>query len=765
MSGYIYGIRNDNHKGLIKIGSTLDYEKRYFCYQTYAPIKWKYVFVYKILDDISCYKLDELIKQKYDLFRMKEILGGTEWYEESIYDDICLFLSEYGEVINNIDETTFTIISDIDSLRFQISEKENKIKKPYTYQQKCIDSVIDSFIIHDRTKLILACGIGKTLIAYWIMKKLNINNLVIFVPSLFLVTQFYNEWKKQMLDENLFNDNFVINASDFVNKRNMFFEDNMDLKNKIVISTYQSSYKLKGYEFDFAIFDEAHNTVRYDLETDKCFQYAIDDKNIFIKKRLFMTATEKIYNIDDEQIISMDNYDFYGNISYRINLKQALEYSRKILTDYKILTITKNTNEYNLEMKMEDNFGEKKKYYIYAKLIIEELINKKNIRKIITYHNRNKNSIRFHNILKELGNNDIDVFYVVGQHTNMTLKKRKRIIDNFIKSTKPSIICSSKVLNEGANLPPVDCVSFIDNRESAIDIVQCSQRPLRKYRGKDLAYIFIPLVLDKSINEIKEFRKLRMIIRNLGVQDYDIMNKFEVDFGKDGKKEKPLKEIIKQEWSNLKLIEYEKNSDFGEQDFIKCREYARKKKFSTINEGIIHFKKEDIPDDIPRDPERLYKYYGWIGWYDLFGLTKDPKYELMKIMRVLKKHFDFNDPNTFFFEKYREIDNNIKINNDLPIDIYKKYKTVFKKHTWYDLLELKIDWYEKIDECKKALHDNNKIDEYKINKQYYYEHCLDIDKKLPYDPFEFYRTQGFFKDDKYDIIQKYFCKERIFDNF
>ena len=32
MSGYIYGIRNDNHKGLIKIGSTLDYEKRYYIF-------------------------------------------------------------------------------------------------------------------------------------------------------------------------------------------------------------------------------------------------------------------------------------------------------------------------------------------------------------------------------------------------------------------------------------------------------------------------------------------------------------------------------------------------------------------------------------------------------------------------------------------------------------------------------------------------------------------------------------------------------------
>src|SRR3989304_8824153 len=81
----------------------------------------------------------------------------------------------------------------------------------------------------------------------------------------------------------------------------------------IVITTYQSSDKLiKGialtgfttFNIPLCIFDEAHKTVGY---MNKQFGLLLDDTNLKIQKRLFMTATPKIYygNNDNENILSM----------------------------------------------------------------------------------------------------------------------------------------------------------------------------------------------------------------------------------------------------------------------------------------------------------------------------------------------------------------------------------------------------------------------------------------------------------------------------
>ena len=48
----------------------------------------------------------------------------------------------------------------------------------------------------------------------------------------------------------------------------------------------------KGHSFDLGIMDEAHKTVGY---YDKLMAHLLSEKNIKIKKRLFMTATERLF--------------------------------------------------------------------------------------------------------------------------------------------------------------------------------------------------------------------------------------------------------------------------------------------------------------------------------------------------------------------------------------------------------------------------------------------------------------------------------------
>jgi predicted helicase len=67
---------------------------------------------------------------------------------------------------------------------------------------------------------------------------------------------------------------------------------------KVIFTTYQSgkvtaeAARLARRVFDVAIFDEAHRTVG---QKDSMFGHLIDEKNVQIKKRVFMTATERRY--------------------------------------------------------------------------------------------------------------------------------------------------------------------------------------------------------------------------------------------------------------------------------------------------------------------------------------------------------------------------------------------------------------------------------------------------------------------------------------
>ena len=82
--------------------------------------------------------------------------------------------------------------------------------------------------------------------------------------------------------------------------------------------------------FDVGIFDEAHKTVG---QSDSLFAHLIDEKNIRIRKRVFMTATERRYQGSSDTILSIDDPDAYGETFDKMTFKEALEAKKPILSD------------------------------------------------------------------------------------------------------------------------------------------------------------------------------------------------------------------------------------------------------------------------------------------------------------------------------------------------------------------------------------------------------------------------------------------------
>ena len=88
--------------------------------------------------------------------------------------------------------------------------------------------------------------------------------------------------------------------------------------------------------------DEAHKTVG---RKDKMFAHLLNEKNIKIKKRLFMTATERQFIGSSDEIASMDDPDVYGETFELLTFKEAIEAKEPIICDYRFVTISISERE------------------------------------------------------------------------------------------------------------------------------------------------------------------------------------------------------------------------------------------------------------------------------------------------------------------------------------------------------------------------------------------------------------------------------------
>ena len=127
----------------------------------------------------------------------------------------------------------------------------------------------------------------------------------------------------------------------------------------VVFSTYQSidviaraqkTLLRNGFpEFDLIICDEAHRTTGVSLagEDESAFIKVHDADFIKARKRLYMTATPRLYSDDakgkaaeaDAILCSMDDPDLYGKEIYRLGFGEAVE--RGLLADIKCLFLPK----------------------------------------------------------------------------------------------------------------------------------------------------------------------------------------------------------------------------------------------------------------------------------------------------------------------------------------------------------------------------------------------------------------------------------------
>ena len=209
----------------------------------------------------------------------------------------------------------------------------------------------------------MACGTGKTLVALWVAEPRQASRILVLVPSLALLRQILHEWLRETSLPSLAYLCVCSNATvkeglDAIDTKqsDLDFQVSTDAASvrgfldapfngaKIVFSTYQSApvvgAALKpGEAFDFAVFDEAHKTAGRE---GRNYAFALEDSNLPIRKRLFLTATLRHYNPhqhdregDAQLVFSMDRPEVYGPQAFRLTFAEAAR--RGIICGYKVI--------------------------------------------------------------------------------------------------------------------------------------------------------------------------------------------------------------------------------------------------------------------------------------------------------------------------------------------------------------------------------------------------------------------------------------------
>ena len=401
----------------------------------------------------------------------------------------------------------------------------NNFRKPKEHQLNAINSAQNHFQNHNRGKLIMACGTGKTYTSLKIAEKLFPNGKILFlVPSISLLGQILHEWAtfaenpfnyicvcsdetvSKKTDDEILSVNLPLPATtnpDEILRRMKNFSDNMT----VIFSTYQSLDKVSAakIDFDLIICDEAHRTTGYGEKSTE-FTRVHDENFIHGKKRLYMTATPRLYTSEakkkaadnDLMLWSMDDATIYGEEFFHIGFGEAVE--KNLLSDYKVLILTVNQPLEVGDKKISTDDKEKVTGCINAlqkKLTdIEILGDPTPMKTAVGFCSRIKDSER---IAEEFKSQGISAVHVDGKMSSDYRSKQL----SWLKDTPENdcrIITNARCLSEGVDVPSLDAILFLSSKRSQVDIVQAVGRVMRKAPDKKYGYIIIPVVvpLDKS---------------------------------------------------------------------------------------------------------------------------------------------------------------------------------------------------------------------------------------------------------------------------
>ena len=417
--------------------------------------------------------------------------------------------------------------------------------------------MLGGFDDHDRGKLIMACGSGKTLTALRIAEQnAGAGGRVLFAaPSISLVAQALREWGRDARTPirafAVCSDPKVTASRDGDNARTYdlpipatteparlaqaALQDAPD-RLTVVFSTYQSMAVIRDAQdagmppFDLVVCDEAHRTTGHDaLDRERSSFLLVHDENaIRAAKRLYMTATPRLYGDagkrkaqeHDVYLASMDDEAVYGPELHRLGFADAVE--QGLLSDYRVVVLV--INQQTVERDFQRHLGDPDVNLDDVGRIAGCLNGLAKLdpdgdqfahdpapmRRAVAFSNTIRASRQFTELLgamqDEAGTAERRIG-VEARHIDGSDSAARRTAelawlgtDTEIMGDRVHILSNARCLTEGIDVPSLDAVLFLQPRKSQIDVVQAVGRVMRRAEGKQYGYIILPVVIPADMD-------------------------------------------------------------------------------------------------------------------------------------------------------------------------------------------------------------------------------------------------------------------------
>lgn len=453
------------------------------------------------------------------------------------------------------------------------------------HQIEALDAVRAGLSEADRGKLIMACGTGKTFTSLKIAEDLigKGGRVLFMVPSLALMSQTVREWTN---DTDTPLRSFAVCSDAQVGKRRVSNDDAAEIdahdlafpattnpeklvakagngdddRMTVVFSTYQSigvldaAQKAGLPEFDLIICDEAHRTTGATLagEEDSNFVRIHDDAYVQGKKRLYMTATPRIFGdavktrADEEAAVlsSMDDESLYGKTLLHKGFGWAVQ--QGLLTDYKVIVLAMDEGlvSANVQKRLADENSELDLDDATKIIGCYKALTKQDLQQDISFDPQPmKRALafcksiaasklirdEFSNVVAEYTGDDAlieedaptdpDRLDIEIEHVDGTFnaKSRNQLLDWLKAGAEDNtarILTNARCLSEGVDVPSLDAIMFLHPRKSLIDVVQSVGRVMRRAEGKKMGYVILPVGVPAGVEPevaLKDNERYRVV--------------------------------------------------------------------------------------------------------------------------------------------------------------------------------------------------------------------------------------------------------------
>ncbi len=381
----------------------------------------------------------------------------------------------------------------------------------------------------------------------------------------------------------------------------------------VVFSTYHSIRLISDAQhsagappFDLMFCDEAHRTTGAQIISNKAgdkrgtsvFLMAHDNRHVQAKKRVYMTATPKIWSTKSDnsyqnaEVFSMDDESQFGPVFYQMKFSEAID--KGLLSDYYLVGLTidpawKNqVSQLGLDPDLPPS--EQAKLYGAVKGAAFDENDVPHLRRSLSFTNTIKRSKKHQLSIEAASDRLLEMahdkeeqtvpFRVRTQHIDGKTKAniRRQYLD-WLKEPEEGecrIVTNARCLSEGVDVPNLDAALFMSPKHSAIDIVQQVGRVMRKSPDKTHGYIVVPILLAEgetatdALQKSEDYATIIKVVRALRSHDDNI------------------DELINQKRFGEKLRIVPVPEPFGERDNeLTCEEKKR-----AIQEPLF------VPDDL-----------------------------------------------------------------------------------------------------------------------------------------------------------------------